>query len=195
MAERRADDATRDVSDWLKCEFMQDHVGDVFDGVVASVTNFGLFVRITEFQIDGLVHITSLPSDYYHFDEQKQCLVGESAGLVYHLGDEVKIKVAGVNLDDRKIDLLIEGTTKVRGSLKKARKNTDRKTKARKGKAPRAGKAGAATTKPASDKTPAEAKPSESKKGAGKKGKASSTRKRSGPKNKAKKSSKNKQRK
>jgi len=121
MAERRADDATRDVSDWLKCEFMQDHVGSVFDGVIASVTNFGLFVRITEYQIDGLVHITSLGNDYYTYDETKQCLVGESGGVSYRLGDPVKIKVASVNLDDRKIDLMIDGLKQIE---RKARKSS-----------------------------------------------------------------------
>ncbi|WP_100658690.1 ribonuclease R [Alteromonas flava] len=108
MTERRADDATRDVADWLKCEFMLDHVGDTFEGVVASVTNFGLFIRITEYHIDGLVHITSLENDYYHYDEVKQCLVGESLGRVYRLGDSVLVKVAAVNLDERKIDLLLD---------------------------------------------------------------------------------------
>jgi ribonuclease R len=109
MAERRADDATRDVADWLKCEFMQDHVGDVFDGVVASVTNFGLFVRINDYQIDGLIHITSLLSDFYHYDQIKQCLVGESSGVSYRLGDSLRVKVAAVNLDERKIDLMVDG--------------------------------------------------------------------------------------
>lgn len=107
--ERRADDATRDVADWLKCEFMQDHVGDVFDGVVASVTNFGLFVRLSDYHIDGLVHITSLASDYYKYDELKQCLIGESHGVTYRLGDQLKVKVAAVNLDERKIDLILDG--------------------------------------------------------------------------------------
>ncbi|WP_100644304.1 ribonuclease R [Alteromonas facilis] len=108
MTERRADDATRDVADWLKCEFMLDHVGDSFEGVVASVTNFGLFIRLTEYHIDGLVHITSLENDYYHFDEVKQCLIGETFGRVYRLGDTVSVKVASVNLDDRKIDLILD---------------------------------------------------------------------------------------
>ncbi|MBF7074025.1 ribonuclease R [Glaciecola sp. MH2013] len=190
MAERRADDATRDVSDWLKCEFMQDHVGDVFDGVVASVTNFGLFVRITEFQIDGLVHITALPSDYYHFDEQKQCLVGESAGLVYHLGDQVKIKVAGVNLDDRKIDLLIEGTTKVRGKLKKPRKRSEKSAKKSAGaKSKKTAKA--KDTGKATPETKAPSKTPPKNKG---KAKPSAGRKRNGPKSKGTKVSKNKQR-
>ena len=109
MTERRADDATRDVSDWLKCEFMLDHVGDVFAGVIASVTNFGFFVRLTEFHIDGLVHITSLEKDYFRYDDVKQHLVGESFGTVYRLGDPLAVKVASVNLDERKIDFVLDG--------------------------------------------------------------------------------------
>jgi ribonuclease R len=107
-AERRADDATRDVADWLKCEFMLDHVGDTFEGVVSSVTNFGLFIRLTEYHIDGLVHITSLDDDYYHYDEVKQILAGESGHRQFRLGDTVEVKVAAVNLDERKIDLLLD---------------------------------------------------------------------------------------
>ena len=109
MAERRADDATRDVADWLKCEFMQDHVGDSFDGVIASVTNFGFFVRLSEFHIDGLVHISALQNDYYTYDELKQHLIGERMSKVYRLGDQLRVTVASVNLDDRKIDFVLEG--------------------------------------------------------------------------------------
>lgn len=119
MAERRADDATRDVADWLKCEFMQDHVGDVFDGVVASVTNFGLFVRLNDYQIDGLIHITSLANDYFHFDQVKQRLVAEGSGLTYTLGDPLRVKVAAVNLDERKIDLMIDGQAEINRTIKK----------------------------------------------------------------------------
>lgn len=108
MTERRADDATRDVSDWLKCEFMLDHVGDSFEGVIASVTSFGFFVRISDFHIDGLVHISTLENDYYHYDEVKQSLIGESFGTVHRLGDLVTVKVASVNLDERKIDFLLD---------------------------------------------------------------------------------------
>ncbi len=135
MAERRADDATRDVADWLKCEFMLDHVGDVFEGVIASVTNFGFFVRLTEFHIDGLVHITSLDNDYFRYDEVKQYLIGESSGVVYRLGDPVEVKVASVNLDERKIDFLLDGAhgkaIKRSASRKKpSRRNKDSKTTA-----------------------------------------------------------------
>ncbi len=107
--ERRADEATRDVSDWLKCEFMQDHVGDTFEAVIASVTNFGLFVRLNDLFIDGLVHISSLGSDYYQFDPMRQRLLGENTGQVYQVGDPVTVKVAAVNLDDRQIDLIMLG--------------------------------------------------------------------------------------
>ncbi|NMH65276.1 ribonuclease R [Shewanella salipaludis] len=107
--ERRADEATRDVSDWLKCEFMQDHVGDSFEAVIASVTSFGLFVRLNDLFIDGLVHISSLGSDYFQFDPMRQRLIGENSRKVYQLGDPVMVKVAAVNLDDRQIDLIMLG--------------------------------------------------------------------------------------
>ncbi|WP_395340498.1 ribonuclease R [Ningiella sp. W23] len=171
--ERRADDATRDVADWLKCEFMQEHVGDVFEGVVASVTNFGLFVRLTDFHIDGLVHITSLASDYYHYDEVKQCLIGESFGLTYRLGDPLKVKVAAVNLDERKIDLIIDGLPAMEKSLKgKKRSVNKRGSSAAKGSGKKAG------TDKAGRKGPSKSKPSSKKK--------------SGPSSKRNKSSRNK---
>lgn len=136
MAERRADDATRDVSDWLKCEFMLDHVGDNFEGVIASVTNFGFFVRLTEFHIDGLVHISSLDSDYYQYDELKQHLIGERTGTIYRLGDQLEVKVAGVNLDERKIDFLLPATNEKAGkggakvaTSGKARRRSSNKSK------------------------------------------------------------------
>lgn len=129
MAERRADDATRDVVDWLKCEFMLDHVGDVFEGVIASVTNFGLFVRIVDYQIDGLIHITALGNDYFHYDDIKQWLIGENSGLVYRLGDVIKIKVAAVNLDERKIDLLPESITQTRNNKRQSKTSNNQKTR------------------------------------------------------------------
>ncbi|WP_418358117.1 ribonuclease R [Shewanella basaltis] len=118
--ERRADEATRDVSDWLKCEYMQDHVGDTFEAVIASVTSFGLFVRLNELFIDGLVHISSLASDYYQFDQMRQRLIGENTRQVYQVGDAVIVKVAAVNLDDRQIDLLMVGDSS-KGSGKRPR--------------------------------------------------------------------------
>lgn len=133
MTERRADDATREVSDWLKCEYMQDHVGEELDGVIANVTGFGFFVRLTELHIDGLVHISTLANDYYQFDPVGQRLIGESFGNIYRLGDAVKVKVLSVNLDDRQIDFEIVGTSrKLRGKGKTAKKRaTDAREKAR----------------------------------------------------------------
>ncbi|MBW3697519.1 ribonuclease R [Vibrio sp. T187] len=123
MTERRADDATREVNDWLKCEYMQDHVGEEMDGVIANVTGFGFFVRLTELHIDGLVHISSLANDYYQFDPLGQRLIGESGGMIYRLGDSVKVKVKAVNLDDRQIDFeLTETNRKLRGKGKTAKK-------------------------------------------------------------------------
>ncbi|UUM30396.1 ribonuclease R [Vibrio japonicus] len=123
MTERRADDATREVADWLKCEYMQDHVGDELEGVIANVTSFGFFVRLTELHIDGLVHISTLANDYYQFDPIGQRLIGESFGAIYRLGDAVKVKVLSVNLDDRQIDFeLVETSRKLRGKGKTAKK-------------------------------------------------------------------------
>ncbi|WP_436893414.1 ribonuclease R [Siccibacter turicensis] len=104
LTERRADEATRDVADWLKCDFMQDQVGQVFKGVIASVTGFGFFVRLTDLFIDGLVHVSSLDNDYYRFDQVGQRLIGESGGQTYRLGDRVEVRVEAVNMDERKID-------------------------------------------------------------------------------------------
>ncbi|GLT19641.1 ribonuclease R [Vibrio zhanjiangensis] len=136
MTERRADDATREVADWLKCEYMQDHVGEELEGVIANVTGFGFFVRLTELHIDGLVHISTLDNDYYQFDPIGQRLIGESFGAIYRLGDAVKVKVLSVNLDDRQIDFeLVETSRKLRGKGKTAKKraaDAQQKAKAKK---------------------------------------------------------------
>ena len=86
---------------------MQDHVGSEFDGVIANVTSFGCFIRLAELNIDGLVHVSTLTNDYYQFDPARQTLIGENFRRVYRLGDKVKVRVVGVNLDDRKIDLML----------------------------------------------------------------------------------------
>lgn len=105
MTERRADGASYDVTDWLKCEYVQDRVGDEFAGTVTSVTGFGLFVELSDIYVEGLVHITALRNDYYQFDPVHQSLRGEHSGLTYRMGDSVRVKVVRVDLDDRKIDL------------------------------------------------------------------------------------------
>ncbi|WP_295452463.1 ribonuclease R [uncultured Thiodictyon sp.] len=105
--ERRADEATRDANDWLKCEFMQDKLGEEFEGTITSVTSFGIFVQLDTVHVDGLVHITALDNDYYHFDPIGHRLQGERSGNIYRLGDRLRIQVAAVNLDDRKIDFVL----------------------------------------------------------------------------------------
>lgn len=104
MTERRADEATREVVTWLKCEYMQDKLGQVFKGRISAVTSFGIFVELDEIYVEGLVHVTSLKNDYYTFDSVKHRLTGARGGHVYHLGDKMTVLVARVDLDERKID-------------------------------------------------------------------------------------------
>ncbi len=104
MTERRAEEASRDVDDRLKCMYMQQHVGAQFDGIVSGVTSFGLFVELDRTRVNGLVHVTGLPNDYYHFDPVRHTLVGERRGLKFSLADRVRVAVANVDLDERKID-------------------------------------------------------------------------------------------
>jgi ribonuclease R len=105
MAERRADDATRDVMAWLKCEYLRDHVGEDYDGVIAAVVPFGFFVELSGVYIEGLVHVSTLSGDYFHHDAVKHRLIGERTAMSFRLGDEVRVKVVRVGMEDRKIDL------------------------------------------------------------------------------------------
>lgn len=174
--ERRADEATRQVDEWLKCEYMQDHVGAEFDGVISTVTNFGFFVRLSDLMIDGLVHISSLSSEYYHFDAQRHLLIGEHSRRVFRIGDNLKVKVKSVNLDERKIDfdiVDIESAGRVE-TRREARKITEslekgKATSTKRGrneKASSGGRRGADATKgagkgkPKSNKKSAKKKPS-----------------------------------
>ncbi len=109
MTERRADDATREVDAWLKCEFLKDRIGEKFEGVIAAVTTFGVFVELSDLYIEGLMHVSALPGDYYHFDQAKQRLIGERTRQIFQLGGAVTVRVARVDLDDRKIDLELAG--------------------------------------------------------------------------------------
>ena len=109
LTERRADDASRDVEAWLKCYYMQDKIGETFDGVISGVTGFGLFVALDGIYVEGLVHISELPSDYFHFDAGKHMLLGERTGKRYRLGDRLRVKVARVDLETSKIDFVLTG--------------------------------------------------------------------------------------
>ena len=103
-AERRADEATREAIDWLKCEYMMDKVGQEFDGMISGVTNFGLFILLKDIYVEGLLHISNLDSDYYEYDSTQHRLRGQRSGKVYRMGDALRVLVAGVNLEKREID-------------------------------------------------------------------------------------------
>ncbi len=107
QTERRADEASRDVTSWLKCHYMQQHIGAEFNGVITAVTDFGLFVTLSDLYVDGMLHISQLGDDYFVFDASLQRLSGQHQGQVFALGDQVQIKVAAVNLEDRKIDFVL----------------------------------------------------------------------------------------
>jgi len=123
--ERRADEATRDAADWLKCEFLQKHIGQQYSGIVSGVTSFGLFVQLDDLLIDGLVHVTSLKRDYYQFDAAHHRLVGEQTNRTYQLGDRLTIEVARVDMEERKIDFDLissESSDETRKPKKKGKK-------------------------------------------------------------------------
>jgi ribonuclease R len=104
--ERRADDATRDVAERLKCLYLKDHIGETFDGIIGGVVPFGLFIRLRELQADGLVHVTSLPKDYYHRDPTGTALTGEHTRESYRLADPMRVRLVAVNVEERKVDFV-----------------------------------------------------------------------------------------
>ena len=122
MTERRADDATRDVSSWLKCYYMQDKIGEIYEGTVAGVTSFGLFVSIDGIYIEGLLHVTELGNDYFTYDKARHAMVGERSHAIYRLGDRLKVKLVRVDLELSKIDFSLESHQEVQKSPLKDRK-------------------------------------------------------------------------
>ncbi|MGP4950995.1 ribonuclease R [Psychrobacter sp. T6-1] len=129
--ERRAEKASRYVESWLKCHYMTDHVGEEFEGVVTSVTSFGLFVTLTDLYIDGLVHISNVGDDFFVYDEKQQQLIGKDKGGLFGLGDTVKVKVAGVNMDLLQIDFDL--TAKLKASaMNQTKKDNSKKAPAKK---------------------------------------------------------------
>jgi ribonuclease R len=114
--ERRADEASRDVENWLKCYFMQDKLGESFTGIVAGVTTFGIFVQLDELYVEGLVHVTGLGEDYFQYDEARHLLRGERTGKTFGLTDRVTVQVAKVDLEARKIDLVLAPDANVSGA-------------------------------------------------------------------------------
>ena len=156
MTERRADEATRDVESWLKCEYLQDQVGQVFDGVVAAVTGFGLFVEIKDLYVEGLVHITALPQDYYRFEPAQHRLVGDRTRKVFGLGDELRVRVVRVDLDSRKIDFEMEEVTATRRGKGKANARPPQadKATAKSGKGGKSARGGSGKSRSARGKKP-----------------------------------------
>lgn len=137
LTERRADDATRDVMDFLKCEYMRAHVGDEFTGVVSTVTNFGVFIQLNDLYIEGLIHVTNLNNDFYQFDPVHMVLRGERSGKVFRMGDTVQVIVGRVDLDDRKIDFQLVGMTPTTKGPRRGK--ADGKGKDARGKGPAKG--------------------------------------------------------
>jgi len=135
ITERNADVATRDVMDWLKCEYMQAHIGKEYQGEISSITNFGLFVRLNEVYVEGLIHVTELGEDYFHFDHAKQKMIGERSGNSFSIGDKVIISVAKVDIDLRRIDFALKNLgkkSKNPSSSNRASKNNSSKHKSSK---------------------------------------------------------------
>ena len=132
MTERRADDATRDVNAWLKCYYMQDKIGEVYEGTVAGVTSFGLFVALDGVYVEGLLHVTELGNDYFNFDKARHEMSGERTGVRYRLGDRLTVKVARVDLETSKIDFVLairkltdeESSTSANNDLRPAKAKT-----------------------------------------------------------------------
>lgn len=131
FCERRADDAGRDVENWLKTYYMRDKVGEIFEGKISGVANFGIFVTLDDIHIDGLVHISDLGEDYFNFRPEIMAIEGERSGIRFNMGDRVAIKVARADLDTGKVDfvLIAGGTSDRRHSGKNKMPNAEPKRK------------------------------------------------------------------
>lgn len=119
--ERRADEATRDVENWLKCFFMKERIGEEFDGTISAVTAFGIFVALDTIYIEGLVHVSELGADYFQFDNIKHQMLGERTGQRFRLGDRLRVKLVRADLESNKIDFVLAGQEPVQKSAKKRR--------------------------------------------------------------------------
>lgn len=145
QTERNADEATRDAVDWLKCEYMMDKVGEEFDGIINTVTNFGLFVELDNIYVEGLIHVTGLDNDYYQYDPVKHRMLGERTHQSFRLGDRIRVRVARVDLDEKKIDFQWCGSIKHQKhkgdeayEAKGKRKNRDKQRRKQKRRAEKA---------------------------------------------------------
>lgn len=124
LTERRAEEASRDIEQWLKTYYMKDKIGCIFQGIITSVTSFGLFVTLKDIYVEGMIHISDLGRDYFHFRPDILSIIGERTKVKFQMGDTLEVKVVSANLDSRKIDLALvedEDTTRKK-SFKKTRK-------------------------------------------------------------------------
>ncbi|MDQ5881230.1 MAG: ribonuclease, partial [Pseudomonadota bacterium] len=115
MTERRADEATRDVNNWLKCYYMKERIGEEFDGTVAAVVPFGVFVALDQVYVEGLVHVSELGEDYFQYDNVKHQMLGERSGKRYRLGDRMRVKLVKADLETGRIDFVLAETPSGRG--------------------------------------------------------------------------------
>lgn len=129
--ERRAEEASRYVEVRYKCAWAKEHIGEVMEGVVSALTHFGLFVTLTEMNVDGLVHVSSLHNDYYHLQQGGLSLVGERSGQAYRLGDRLQLRILRVDVDEARIDLAIEGREAAPPEERKKAAEKQRSTKGR----------------------------------------------------------------
>lgn len=141
MTERRADDASRDVESWLKTYYMRDKIGDVFVGEISAVTSFGVFVLLDGIYVEGLVHISELGKDYFHFRKELQAIVGEKSGVQYRLGDRLKVKVMRADLESARVDFALVkedlvATPKDKSALVAAKEETNAPRRRRGGRRP-----------------------------------------------------------
>jgi ribonuclease R len=135
--ERRADEASRDVENWLKCFYMKDRLGEEFTGVISGVTPFGIFVQLDELYVEGLVHVTGLGTDYFQYDETRHELRGERTGQVYQLTGRVTVQVARVDLESRKIDLVLAGAEQEKAEAASEKRSNGRASEGRESRSAR----------------------------------------------------------
>lgn len=118
--ERRADEATRDVENWLKCYYMKERIGEEFEGSISAVVSFGIFVALDSVYVEGLVHVSELGEDYFRFDSVKHQMLGERSGQRYRLGDRVRVRLVRADLETNRIDFVLASPAKT-GSVKRIR--------------------------------------------------------------------------
>ena len=122
QTERRADEATRDVQNWLKCYYMKERIGEVFDGTISAVTAFGIFVALDQVHVEGLVHVSDLGADYFQFDPIKHQMLGERTGQRFRLGDRVRVKLIKADLESNRIDFVLAAPGAEKGDASRGKR-------------------------------------------------------------------------